>query len=226
MSKHAEVGWASCSQPQGTCNGRGRAQPAKHLLPPYPPQAHTTPHLAPSRAAGDVERDFWLSLDLLKSPKDHHEFVTVRDWIRSALQGVAREVTVEVPKSVLKQVRVRGAALCVSGWVEGGACRGECVWGGEVWPRSEAPRLEVLHGSKIKSLASLSTTFHPSTLTAALLPADPWALPGGTHTQGSMQHLYGRLAAQLLPDINDAHLLKALHPTPAVCGRPREGAFK
>jgi len=39
-----------------------------------------------------------------------------------------------------------------------------------------------------------------------------------------MQHLYGRLAAELRPGINDAHLLAALHPTPAVCGRPREDA--
>ena len=52
-----------------------------------------------------MERDFWLSLDLLKSPKDHVEFTLVRDWIRDALAGVASKVTVEVPKSVLKQVR-------------------------------------------------------------------------------------------------------------------------
>lgn len=43
-------------------------------------------------------------------------------------------------------------------------------------------------------------------------------------SQGPMQHLYGRLAAELRPGINDAHLLAALHPTPAVCGRPREDA--
>jgi isochorismate synthase/2-succinyl-5-enolpyruvyl-6-hydroxy-3-cyclohexene-1-carboxylate synthase/2-succinyl-6-hydroxy-2,4-cyclohexadiene-1-carboxylate synthase/O-succinylbenzoate synthase len=29
---------------------------------------------------------------------------------------------------------------------------------------------------------------------------------------------------QLKPGANDAHLLGALHPTPAVCGRPQEGA--
>lgn len=54
--------------------------------------------------AGDVERDFWLSLDLLKSSKDHVEFTLVRDWIRDALASVASKVDVEVPKSVLKQV--------------------------------------------------------------------------------------------------------------------------
>lgn len=70
-----------------------------------------------------MERDFWLSLDLLKSAKDHYEFVTVRDWIRNALHSVASQVTVEVPKSVLKQVgpprgRVPwlGAARQVAAW--------------------------------------------------------------------------------------------------------------
>ena len=36
--------------------------------------------------AGDVEADFWLSLDLLRSGKDHAEFTLVRDWVRNALQ--------------------------------------------------------------------------------------------------------------------------------------------
>ena len=35
---------------------------------------------------GDVEGDFWLSLDLLRSAKDHAEFALVRDWVRNALQ--------------------------------------------------------------------------------------------------------------------------------------------
>jgi len=52
-----------------------------------------------------VERDFWLSLDLLRSPKDHAEFVVVRDWIRDALAPCVGGVDIEVPKSVLKQVR-------------------------------------------------------------------------------------------------------------------------
>lgn len=34
---------------------------------------------------GDVEADFWLAFDLLRSAKDHAEFVVVRDWVRSAL---------------------------------------------------------------------------------------------------------------------------------------------
>ena len=36
--------------------------------------------------AGDVEADFWLSMDLLRSGKDNAEFSLVRDWIRNALQ--------------------------------------------------------------------------------------------------------------------------------------------
>lgn len=56
-------------------------------------------------AAGDVEQDFWLALDLLRSSKDHAEFSCVRDWIQEALEEVCSDVVVEVPKSVLKQVR-------------------------------------------------------------------------------------------------------------------------
>lgn len=43
--------------------------------------------------------------------------------------------------------------------------------------------------------------------------------------QGSVQHLFGRVAAVLKRGRNDAHVLAALHPTPAVCGRPREAAL-
>ncbi|KAK9805814.1 hypothetical protein WJX73_002942 [Symbiochloris irregularis] len=53
--------------------------------------------------AGNVEQDFWLSLDLLRSPKDHAEFTLVRDWVRNALQGVCAScVDVDVEKSVLR----------------------------------------------------------------------------------------------------------------------------
>ncbi|GIL93104.1 hypothetical protein Vretifemale_20563 [Volvox reticuliferus] len=99
----------------------------------------------PRGRGGDVEQDFWLSLDLLRSAKDHAEFCTVRDWIASQLEGPCEDVHVEIRKSVLKQ--------------------------------------------------------------------------------GSVQHLFGRVAAALRRGRNDAHLLAALHPTPAVCGRPREAAL-
>lgn len=35
---------------------------------------------------GDVQKDFWLAFDLLRSPKDHAEFTIVRDWVRDALR--------------------------------------------------------------------------------------------------------------------------------------------
>lgn len=70
----------------------------------------------------------------------------VREWIRESLAAVASDVTVEVPKTILKQA--------------------------------------------------------------------------------SVQHLYGRLAATLKPGMHDGHLLAALHPTPAVCGRPRADALR
>ncbi len=44
--------------------------------------------------------------------------------------------------------------------------------------------------------------------------------------QAAVQHLYGRLAARMGRGASDAALLAALHPTPAVCGRPRERALK
>ena len=44
--------------------------------------------------------------------------------------------------------------------------------------------------------------------------------------QGAVQHLYGKLGATLRGGATDAHLLAALHPTPAVCGRPREEALE
>ena len=105
----------------------------------------------PRGAAGDVEADFYLGLDLLRSAKDHAEFAMTRDWIRARLAALpGAEVDVEVGKSVLKLA--------------------------------------------------------------------------------SVQHLYGRVAAALRAAPGggaggaDAALLGALHPTPAVCGRPRGAA--
>ena len=95
---------------------------------------------------GDVEKDFWLSFDLLRSTKDDAEFSVVRDWVRRALGNVCDTVVVEVAKSVLKQ--------------------------------------------------------------------------------GSVQHLYSKIAGRLRRGANDASLLKALHPTPAVCGQPRAHSLR
>ena len=43
--------------------------------------------------------------------------------------------------------------------------------------------------------------------------------------QGSVQHLYGRVAGSLKPGIDDLDLVRELHPTPAVCGQPDEDAM-
>lgn len=69
----------------------------------------------PRGPPGDVEQDFWLSVDLLNSDKDHREFVLVRDWVRDALSSCAHTVHVEVPKTVIKQVSAlrQHLAACV-----------------------------------------------------------------------------------------------------------------
>lgn len=40
-----------------------------------------------------------------------------------------------------------------------------------------------------------------------------------------VQHLYSRCKGQLKEGVSDAHLLEALHPTPALCGFPKERAL-
>ncbi len=42
----------------------------------------------------------------------------------------------------------------------------------------------------------------------------------------SVQHLYTRIHAQLLPDVADSAIVEALHPTPAVLGKQREWALR
>jgi isochorismate synthase EntC len=58
-------------------------------------------------SAGDVEQDFWLAFDLLRSAKDHAEFTVVRECVRDALREVADDVRVDRKKSVLKQAAVQ-----------------------------------------------------------------------------------------------------------------------
>lgn len=43
--------------------------------------------------------------------------------------------------------------------------------------------------------------------------------------QGSVQHLYGRIAGTLESGVDDLDLLNDLHPTPAVCGQPDKDAL-
>ena len=42
----------------------------------------------------------------------------------------------------------------------------------------------------------------------------------------AVQHLYSRLSAALAPGKTEADLFRALHPTPAVCGYPRQAALE
>ena len=58
-------------------------------------------------ASGDIEKDFWYALDLLRNPKDHVEFTLVRDFVRDALLEVCSQVQVDTEKSVLKQAAVQ-----------------------------------------------------------------------------------------------------------------------
>lgn len=43
--------------------------------------------------------------------------------------------------------------------------------------------------------------------------------------QGIVQHLYSRIAGILRPNVSDLDLITELHPTPAVCGQPDDGAL-
>ena len=54
-----------------------------------------------------MERDFWLAFDLLRSAKDHAEFMVVRESVREALATVAGVVRLDREKSVLKQAAVQ-----------------------------------------------------------------------------------------------------------------------
>jgi len=50
-------------------------------------------------------------------------------------------------------------------------------------------------------------------------------LPKSLLRQQSIQHLYGRLSGTMKPGTTDADLIRALHPTPAVCGQPQDRAL-
>lgn len=71
--------------------------------------------------AGDIEKDFWYALDLLRSPKDHVEFTLVRDFVRDALLEVCSEVKIDTEKSVLKQAAVQHLYGRLSGTLKSAA---------------------------------------------------------------------------------------------------------
>ena len=64
---------------------------------------------------GNLEKDFWLSFDLLRSAKDDAEFSVVREWVKASLSSICENVTVEVAKSVLKQESVQHLYSKISG---------------------------------------------------------------------------------------------------------------
>jgi len=71
--------------------------------------------------AGDIEKDFWYALDLLRSPKDHVEFTLVRDFVRDALLEVCSQVKLDTEKSVLKQAAVQHLYGRLSGTLKSSA---------------------------------------------------------------------------------------------------------
>ena len=48
-----------------------------------------------------------------------------------------------------------------------------------------------------------------------------WGRWRGVLEQATVQHLYSQMSGQLKPNCDEADLLEALHPTPAVCGQPQ-----
>ncbi|HSX10628.1 MAG TPA: isochorismate synthase [Chlamydiales bacterium] len=49
--------------------------------------------------------------------------------------------------------------------------------------------------------------------------------PIAVHQTQNVQHLYSRCSGKLRPAISDEEILTRLHPTPALCGTPRQKAF-
>jgi len=76
---------------------RSRAAVASEAVAATRPRGH-----AAEDATGDD-----LAFQLLASPKDHAEFVVVRDSVQRALEGVCEDVKIEVEKEVLKHASVQ-----------------------------------------------------------------------------------------------------------------------
>ena len=161
--------------------------------------------VAGTRARGppgaDAEADFWLSLDLLSHPKDHAEFVIVRDWVAGALERVCGEEEEEARD---------GGGGGGGGGVRGGGGGGSAGAGDEQSPPSSSP------SSSPSSRSSPRRPPFPSSSSFVRIDR-----PKGILKQGGVQHLHARLSGTLRASATDADVLAALHPTPAVCGRPR-----
>lgn len=74
----------------------------------------------PRGAPGDEASDARFAADLLTSPKEHAEFVVVRDWIERKLRQVCGAVEVEKPKTLLRQEAVQHLYGRLAGTLERG----------------------------------------------------------------------------------------------------------
>eukprot|EP00210_Caulerpa_lentillifera_P007031 g6725.t1 len=88
-----------------------------------------------------------------------------------------------------------------------------------------AGRLELLRSSKDHIEFTLVRDWLHSKLQSLCLKLD-LEIPKSLIKKQFIQHLYGRFKGVLKDSVNDYELLKTLHPTPAVCGRPRTAAME
>ena len=79
-------------------------------------------------AGGDVERDFWLAFDLLRSHKDHVEFTVVRDGVQQVGAAPRRQRTNKAA-AVHTQLAAAGAAGQDTRMDSGGARCGSSMHG-------------------------------------------------------------------------------------------------
>lgn len=78
------VGWCA-ALPPGL--GVGGLKPSTRTRLNLPLRFHLLPIESLKPPPPLPPQDFWLSLDLLRSAKDHAEFCAVRDWIAAQLAG-------------------------------------------------------------------------------------------------------------------------------------------
>ncbi|KAL2492751.1 Isochorismate synthase 2 [Abeliophyllum distichum] len=75
--------------------------------------------LAGTRARGGSESlDIQIGNDLLSSPKDHHEFTVVREYIRRKLETVCSSILIEPEKALRKLPRVQHLYAQLTGTLE------------------------------------------------------------------------------------------------------------
>ena len=67
-------------------------------------------------------------------------------------------------------------------------------------------------------------TYIKNTL-SPLCQTPPIFTPVSIHKTQNVQHLYSSCKSILRPSITDEEILKTLHPTPALCGTPKQEAF-